>query len=90
VLPSCREGVDENLIRTAKAEAHKRSMIIENNPLADAPLGDTEGIGYFASMWMCLVHALEAGLIKRTCEATVASIKAEGKGKGTSYGMCKC
>ena len=52
----------------ARRAAKSYSVFPILNPWRKAPCGDTDGKGYFSLCWSEVMHQLEGGIMKKTCE----------------------
>lgn len=65
----------------ARKEAKSYSVHPVLNPWRFAPCGDTQGRGYFSLCWSEVMHQLEGGVIKKSCEHLTDILWEEGKSK---------
>ena len=64
-----------------KRKLHKQSVRPLVNSFQDLPVGDTEGVGYWALVWPEVLHAVEAGTTKRAVDCTKKGVTKLAKGE---------
>ena len=83
-LTLLRRAGDRRVLKVVKRKLHKQSVRPLVNSFQDLPVGDTEGVGYWALVWPEVLHAVEAGTVKRAVDCVKSGTVKHAKGKETT------